>query len=501
MGSNKNNIYKEGIFMKKWLGMSLSAVLTVSMLAGCGSTGTNDAAQTGPTTETVEESVPATEPVSESAEESVSEGGGDASAADQFDNKELNIAVFEGGFGSDYWYAVIDAFEEEYPGVTVNMQISPTIADTVRPQIASGNVPDFLVLNGESYSVITSLITERGLLDITDVFEGKALGSDEVLKDKILDGLLESGTCSPYGDGKIYQAPLNGAPTGLIYNKTQFEQQGWEVPVTWEEFFSLGDVAKEQGISLFTYQGIYPSYLQYMLLPSIASAVGTEGFKKITSYEEGSVIDSAAVDVLKDFERMADDGYILPGTVALNHTQSQQEQMMGKAIFIPCGTWIESEMSDAPRTDGYEFAMAPAPVMKDGDTRYVSVAMETMSIPAAAKNPELAKEFLRFLYTDDAIKLFAEKANGVGPTKDATEMVKDMISDSMYNMYGIFNEEGVVAIVPSFDVQAQGSKIDLVGELWNPASDVVNGTMTAEEWAESIEDAFAQIRAELEQAQ
>ena len=98
--------------MKKWLGMSLSAVLTVSMLAGCGSTGTNDAAQTGPTTETVEESVPATEPVSESAEESVSEGGGDVSAADQFDNKELNIAVFEGGFGSDYWYAVIDAFEE-----------------------------------------------------------------------------------------------------------------------------------------------------------------------------------------------------------------------------------------------------------------------------------------------------------------------------------------------------------------------------------------------------
>ena len=238
-----------------------------------------------------------------------------------------------------------------------------------------------------------------------------------------------------------------------------------------------------------------------MILPSMASAVGEEGFQKITSYEEGSVSNSAAVDVLKKFEQMSKDGYILPGTVALNHTQSQQEQMMGKAVFIPCGTWIESEMADAPRTDGYEFAMAPSPVMKDGDTRYVSVAMETMSIPAAAENPELAKEFLRFLYTDEAIRLFAEKANGIGSTKDATEMVKDVITDSMYNMYSIFNEEGVVAIVPSFDVQAQGSKIDLTGELWNPASDVVNGTMTAVDWAESIETAFAQIRTELEQAQ
>lgn len=479
--------------MKKWLSAGLNAVLCLSLLSGCGNVGTDGEAQTEPATVTLEETV--------SSEETAQAGGGGSAEAERFENKELDIAVFEGGFGSDYWYAVVEAFEQAYPGVTVNMQISPTIADTVRPQIASGTVPDFLVLNGDSYSVITSLITEHGLLDITDVFEGKALDSDEVLGDKILEGLLDSGTCSPYGDGKIYQAPLNGAPTGLVYNKTLIEEEGWEIPVTWDDFFELGDEAKEEGISLFTYAGIYPSYLQYMILPSMASAVGEEGFQKITSYEEGSVSNSAAVDVLKKFEQMSKDGYILPGTVALNHTQSQQEQMMGKAVFIPCGTWIESEMADAPRTDGYEFAMAPSPVMKDGDTRYVSVAMETMSIPAAAENPELAKEFLRFLYTDEAIRLFAEKANGIGSTKDATEMVKDVISDSMYNMYSIFNEEGVVAIVPSFDVQAQGSKIDLTGELWNPASDVVNGTMTAVDWAESIETAFAQIRTELEQAQ
>lgn len=475
--------------MKKILATLLAVFLAVSLVSGCGTFGSSDPSSKA------DGSIVSDETDSSQKAQPQSEA-----AIPKFENTDLEIAVFEGGFGSEYWYAVIEKFKETYPGVSVNMQISPTIADTIRPQIASGKIPDFLVLNGESYNIITTLITEKGLLDITDVFEGKRLNSDKILGDAILDGLLESGVCAPYGDNRIYQAPLNGAPTGLVYNKTLFEQNGWEVPITWEDFFALGDEAKEKNISLLTYPGIYPSYLQYMLLPAIESATGPEDFARITDYEAGSLSQSSALDILKNFEKLASGGYILPGTVGLNHTQSQQEQLMDKVLFLPCGTWIESEMTDAPRADGYVFAMTPAPVINADDTRYVFAAMETMSIPAAAKNPELAKEFLKFLYTDDAIRLFAEKANGVGPTKDATEMVKDLLSESMSGMYSIFSQDGVASIVPAFNVQAQGSKIDIGGELWNPASDVVNGNMTAEEWAESIENAFAQVRTELEAA-
>ena len=469
--------------MKKVISMLVVVLLLLMAFAGCGS-------------------APASKGESGNSQNSSAVSSKVSSAAtDQFENKELNIAVFEGGFGSDYWYGIVEAFEAAYEGVKVNMQISPTIGDTIRPQIAAGDIPDFLVLNGASYEVITSLILEHGLLDITDVFEGKALESDEALKDKILDGLLDSSVCSPYGDGKIYQAPLNGAPGGLVYNATLFKENGWEVPATWDEFFELGEKAKEKGISLLTWPGIYPGYLQNAFLPAMKSAVGEAGFAKITSYQEGSVIDTEALEVLKLFERMTEEDYIFPGTVALNHTQSQQELLMDHVLFIPNGTWIESEMADAPRADGLTFAMAPAPAMKAGDTRYVQVAMETMSIPVAAKNPELAKEFLRFLYTDQSVLMFAEKANAVGATKDSIEMAKSYISESMYNMYSIFNEENVKSAVLSFDTQAQGSKVSLDDELWGPVADVVNGAMTADVWAENIENAFAQIRSELEAAQ
>ena len=228
--------------------------------------------------------------------------------------------------------------------------------------------------------------------------------------------------------------------------------------------------------------------------------MGDENTEKYLNYGEGSVINTQAIDVLRNFEKMAREGYILPGTTALNHTQSQQEMMMNKALFIPCGTWIENEMADAPRADGFQFAMAPCPSLTADQTRKVVVAMETMSIPAAAKNPELAKQFLRFLYTDKSEELFAEKANGVAATKNASELAKPYISEAMYNFYAIFSMDGVSTIVPGFAARAQGSKVDIDGEIYNPAADVVNGAMTADEWAQAIEDAFAQVRSELEAA-
>lgn len=50
----------------------------------------------------------------------------------------------------------------------------------------------------------------------------------------------------------------------------------------------------------------------------------------------------------------------------MNHTQSQTEMMMNKCLFIPNGNWMENEMADAPRADGFEFGLWTAPVLKMG---------------------------------------------------------------------------------------------------------------------------------------
>lgn len=53
------------------------------------------------------------------------------------EKKVLEIAVFEGGFGKDYWEACIEAFEAEHPDVEVKMEANPKIGDIIRPKLSS----------------------------------------------------------------------------------------------------------------------------------------------------------------------------------------------------------------------------------------------------------------------------------------------------------------------------------------------------------------------------
>ena len=389
---------------------------------------------------------------------------------------------------------VEEGFEAAYPGVTVNMQISPKIGDIIRPQIVAGNVPDFISMNdNDSTGLISSMVKEHALMDLSDVFEEGGIDDDTPLKDQVIDGLLDSAKCSPYGDGKIYIAPFDASPMGLVYNKTLFEENGWETPVTWDDFFELGDKAKEKGIALFTYQGIYPGYLESMLWPALASATGIDNMKAVASYTPGSLSSDEALKVFQNMAKIGTDGYLMDGTVALNHTQSQTDMMMNKALFIPNGNWMEGEMADAPRADGFEFGLTCAPVLDDGETRYVMSSVEQFEIPANAKNPELAKEFLRFLYTEDSVKLFAEKANGIYALKKANEMVKGIVTDGVYNMNDIY-QEGTFMVF-GWDAMPDTSKVVIADSVFNVASDVMNGDMTAEQWRDGIEAAFEEIAA------
>ncbi len=468
---------------RKFLAMLLTVVMIASM-AGCSK---ND--------KTADTKNDASQTTGGNAKVTADAQSGDSEQP--VEEQELNIAIFQGGYGDEYWNTVVKLFEESHEGVKVNMTISPTIGDIIRPQIVAGNAPDFISDNDSAQDgVILSMIKENALLEITDVFEGQNYTGTGTLKDDIKDGLLQSAKCAPYGDGKIYLAPFNTGPQGLIYNKTYFDQKSLQVPKTWDDFFALGEKAKADGRALFTYQGIYPGYLEEILWPAIANAGGMEALNKIFKYEEGSFNNETVLSVLRNFQRIAADGYLLKGTVGMNHTESQSEMMLGKALFITNGTWMENEMADAPREDGFEFAMAAVPTFTADGTQYVLDSCEQFSIPKAAKNPELAKEFLRFLYSDESVAQFAKSSGSVYATKTGREISKQYLTDAIYNMYGIYDKPNVKSITLNFETLPSNCKVIVNDEIFNPITSVMNGEMTAKEWAESVEAAFAQIRAD-----
>lgn len=442
--------------MKKLIALLLAGAMVLSV-AACGKT----------------EEPAVEEPAAEEVTEEV---------AEEVEEVELNIAVFEGGYGRAYWDAVADAFEAANPGVTVNVEASPEISEIIRPNILAGNAPDFVYLpSGHAAGVAKAMIKDHALADISDVMAE--------VSDVILPGFLETTQCQPYGDGKIYLAPMYCSAMGLWYNKTFFEENSLEVPVTWDDFFALGD--KDLGRSLFTYQGIYPSYLESMVYPAIASAAGVDVVKGCLSYDAAAWQNENVKKVLDNVAKIGTEGYLMEGTTALDHTTAQGQWLLGEAMFHPNGTWVEGEMADAPREEGFEFGFTAPPVLDANGDKYVYASMEEMWIPAGAKNIEVAKEFLKFQYSEEAMKLNAELALGVPPVVGASEIIKPYVSGAVYEAYTIF-EKGYKPFIGGF-AALEGTEIVPANEFWNPTVDIMSGKMTVDQWIQTMVDVSTEV--------
>lgn len=420
---------------------------------------------------------------SSSNSQAASQGSGSKAEA-----KTLEVAAFEGGYGRNYFDKLIAAFEAANPGVKVTLDCSPKIDEVIQPRIVSGNPPDVLMSFGATR--IGQMANEGDLLDLTDIFNQPAPGGTDKLRDTIEDGLIDT-VCTPKKDGKIYLAPTDEGAEGLYYNKTLFEKNGWKAPETWDEFFALGDKAKKMGTSLFTYQGMYPGYLEAMLMPAIASTAGTDGYKKILNYEEGAWKDANVMKVLNVFSKIANEGYLMPGTVAMNHTQAQTAFLQGKALFIPCGSWLANEMKDAVPKTGFSFGFIPTPTFNKGDKHYLFGSCGYNVVTAKAKNPDLAKKFIQFTYKDDMIKLLAQYNTSIIPVKGTIDKVKDVVPEAVYNTFKAYDNAG--CLLPDWKATPT-TTVKISDEIYNPISSVMNKKLTADQWAGKIEKADAKLR-------
>ena len=126
-------------------------------------------------------------------------------------------------------------------------------------------------------------------------------------------------------------------------------------------------------------------------MAALASATGIDNMKAVASYTPGSLSSDEALKVFQNMAKIGSDGYLMDGTVALNITRARLTMMMNKALFIPNGNWMEGEMADAPRADGFEFGLTCAPVLDDGETRYVMSPLSSLRFLPTPRTPNWQK--------------------------------------------------------------------------------------------------------------
>ena len=409
------------------------------------------------------------------------------------EKKTLKLAALESGYGKEMWPELIKAYEEANPNVKVELQSSKELEDELSPKMKAGDFPDVVMLAlGRKKALPETLIKEKALADISDLFDMKVYGEDKKVSEKLLNGVLGSTVTDPYRDGKHYLAPMFYAPTGLFYNQGLFEQKGWEVPKDMPAMKELAEKAKAEGISLFTYPTT--GYLDSFFPALLANAGGVDLYTKAMSYEKGVFASEGATKAFDALGELLKN--VEPSTVAnanpQSFTKNQQLLLDNKALFMPNGTWVVGEMKDAPRADGFKWAMNAAPAIEKGGKRFVYSFFEHIWVPEAATNKKEAKEFLSFLYSDKAAAIFA-KHNAAQPIQGVTSK----LPAELQSLYKVVDEvDGVIN--GNFIATKPVEGVDMKATLYGQIDSVASGQKSVADWQKSVEEVSQKLGAAVE---
>ena len=459
--------------VRKLMALALVSAMATSMLAGCGS-----------------------------SDDSGKDSGKDADKGSE--ETVLKVAAFEGGNGTQIWEDIAKAFEESHDGVKVELEMSPELDKDLTKALQNGDVPDVVYYNlGQPSGFTETMLKEEAIADISDVF-------DDELKDKMLDGILDGTDAQPYGDGKIYLAPIFYTPTGFWYNATLVgEGKQYEIPTTWDEFFALGEQARKDGHALFTFPTT--GYFDATIYAMLAQAGGLDFYNDALKYDANTWTSDEGKKVLDTVAKLVGKDYTQEDTVSNANADggfkiNQQNVIDGKALFMPNGNWVIGEMA-ASTPEDYEWGMMGVPKWSEDESQSVYTFTEQMWVPADAPNMDLAKEFVKFMYSDEVVDIClnnktTDKESGkesdtpvVVPVKGAADKLPDGVTK---DCYAAATADDVVAVTGKWATTAPIEGLDMAKAVYGPIESINTGDMTVDEWQKQLVETWEKCADALE---
>ncbi len=411
------------------------------------------------------------------------------------DGKTLKVAAVETAYGKAMWEKVCDAFEAANEGVTVELTIDKNLEDVIDPAMKAGDYPDVIMRAvGAESGMTETFIRDNNLTELTDVLDMTVPGEEVTVGEKILPGFTKNTIVNPYGDGKTYLMPMFYGPCGLFYNAGLFEEKGWEVPETWDEMWELGDKAQAEGIALFTYPTT--GYFDAFFYALLHEAMGEENFTKALKYEEGIWDTPEAQQVFDIIAKLASyTEKTTPANANDNDFQKNQQMILdNKTLFKPNGNWVIGEMAEAPRAEGFEWGFTALPALEEGRERASYSFFEQVWMPKEAKNQDLGKQFIAYLYSDEAAEIFATEGGAVQPIAGMT----DKLSGDAVTYYGIY-DTGAVAVLDAFSTTDPVEGLTTRGAFFDPVNSLVSGDKTEDQWIAEFKEASDAFRGALKE--
>lgn len=340
--------------------------------------------------------------------------------------------------------AVAEAFEAEYPNVTVELE---TVSQEQKvgsnlAVLGSSSPPDvgMIPINSEVY---TQLVAADALAPLEDVWAEADL--DERYSEAVASSL------------KVDGVPYTVAFSQVIYNVVWLNpdvlaEVGLDVPAdnrfeSAEQFVEYATVLKEAGKGGFYIGGGSGYHASWMLDALLATAATQEQMDNyLTSWDPAvevtaSFTDEPFVTSLETLNEFNESGVYQDGFLGQDAPTALAPFLEGNAGMAIGGNFTTADFEAAEL--GFEPTWAILPPVDGGSAAALNLYFgDAMGVPAKAANVEWGKKFLEFLMTDEMQQEAVVGAAGLLPSvnslgddalTDLPELTQVLVQDAGEN--------------------------------------------------------------------
>lgn len=263
---------------------------------------------------------------------------------------------------------------------------------------------------------------ERGLFaDITDLVE--ANGWADVVP------AMSAVTV----DGRQYGLPTSGILWGMWYRQDTFDEHGLNVPQTYDDFFTLVEQSKAAGLIPVTIgtKAMWPAagWFDHMNLR-------INGLDHHKALMEGRVAytDDSLKKVMDSWAELIGAGLFSENATSYAWEQAAVPLVQKKAAMMDLGPFLNRAF---PKEEVPQMRFAAFPVIDPSIGRYEDFSSDSIHIPAGAKNPEAARDFLTYFYSAENLARYCEPEGNVPARTDIDASANHVVAQAQKGLIGV----------------------------------------------------------------
>lgn len=297
-----------------------------------------------------------------------------------------------------------DLFHEQNPEYTAEITYVSDPLALIRQQLAAGVGTDFILTDVPSIS----LYAAAGYLLSLDEYAEKYGWADRFVS-------WAYDNCKI--DGHLMGLPGKAQGLFIFYNKTLFEEHGWDVPETAQEFYDLCAAIKDVGLLPITFgTADYKQCNEHWISMIYNSYMGTDTMRDLLSGKQPWTIPEVG-EATQIMVNLYKNGWLCNDFPVITSADAVSLLATGRAAMQMCGTWLTETLVNFPDLNWDYFVL---PALSGKDVKVLPISTNgAYALNASTKvDHDVLASYLNLYYNADVCAEGMVKLNALYPLTD-----------------------------------------------------------------------------------